>query len=541
MRAISPKGLRPLYECASSCTSHSWPNLDSEKDSGELSDLFTDRPEPDYTLGTLLPPKQGTSRDIRGHYGFMQGREQQAPNRRLDSWKEIATFFGREERTVKRWEKERGLPVHRVPGPARSGVFAYTSELSEWLNLAAPESAQISAAGGSGASGGEIGESELTTSKRVDAPSGIPASPKFQVARIFGLLVAVLLGTLILKHQLQPSANTMGSSSPVAHRANPEAEDFYLKGRYFWNKRTPEDLNKALDLFTQAIVRDPSYAQAYVGLADCYNLLREYSAMPPGEAYPRALAAAKEAVKLDDSSAEAHNSLAFVTFYWGWDATTAEHEFKRAIALSPDYVAAHHWYATFLMATRRYPEAVVEIEEARKLDPSSTPIIADKGFILYLAGQREAGLALLQQVEATDPAFLSPHVYLSEIYFFDKDYPNYFLESKKAAQLRHDAAALAIANAAETGFAAGGVGQMRQNMLQVEKKFYVQGVLPAYPLAQTYSLLGDTQDALKYLREAYEKRDTAIVLMSGDRSFESLRGNPSFDDLLARSNRPHSN
>ena len=114
---------------------------------------------------------------------------------------------------------------------------------------------------------------------------------------------------------------------------SPEAEELYLKGRYFWNKRTPEDLNKALDLFTQAIVRDPGYAQAYVGLADCYNLLREYSVMPPNEAYPRALAAAKKAVELDDNSAEAHNSLAFATFYWTWDAATAEREFKRAIAV----------------------------------------------------------------------------------------------------------------------------------------------------------------------------------------------------------------
>jgi tetratricopeptide (TPR) repeat protein len=469
----------------------------------------------------------------------MQAREQQAANRRLDSWKEIATFFGREERTVKRWEKERGLPVHRVPGPVRSGVFAYTGELSEWLNLAAPESSvQLSGAEGNGSSTGAV---EPTISKGLEAPPVVPASSKFQVARILGLLLAVLLGTLVLKHQVQPSADSTRSNSPVPHRANPEAEDFYLKGRYFWNKRTPEDLNKALDLFTQAIVRDPGYAQAYVGLADCYNLLREYSAMSPSEAYPRALAAAKEAVKLDDNSAEAHNSLAFVTFYWDWDAATAEREFKRAIALNPGYVAAHHWYATFLMATRRYPEAVIEIETARKLDPSSTPIMADKGFILYLAGQRESGIALLKQIETTEPAFLSPHVYLSEIYFFDRDYPDYFLESKKVAQLRHDPAAMAIANAAETGFAAGGVIKMRRSMLQVQKRFYLQGVLPAYPLAQTYSLLGDTQEALKYLREAYEKRDAAIVLMNGDRAFEGLRGNPSFNDLLARSNQPRLN
>jgi tetratricopeptide (TPR) repeat protein len=210
------------------------------------------------------------------------------------------------------------------------------------------------------------------------------------------LLLAILLGFLILKHQIprQPTSASAINIPPAAYRPNLEAEDLYLKGRYFWNKRTPEDLNKALDLFTQAIVRDPGYAQAYVGLADCYNLMREYSVMPPNEAYPRALAAAKKAVELDDNSAEAHNSLAFATFYWTWDAPTAEREFKRAIELNADYVAARHWYATFLMVTRRYPEAIREIEIARKLDPSSTPIVADKGFILYLAGQPAQGMTI---------------------------------------------------------------------------------------------------------------------------------------------------
>ena len=470
----------------------------------------------------------------------MQAREQQALNRRLDSWKEIATFFGREERTVKRWEKERGLPVHRVPGPARSGVFAYTAELSEWLNLTLPESPNQHSSV-AGRSGSPVREIELVNSPRVDGPAIPPSGSRFQVARILGLLVAILLGTLILKHQLQPSADSTRSNSTAAHRADPEAEDFYLKGRYFWNKRTPEDLNKAVDLFTQAIVQDPGYAQAYVGLADCYNLLREYSAMSPSEAYPRALAAAKEAVKLDDSSAEAHNSLAFATFYWDWDAATAEREFKRAIALKPDYVAAHHWYATFLMANRRYPEAVAEIEKARKLDPSSAPIMADRGYILYLAGQQEQGLALLKQIEAADPAFLSPHLYLSDIYFDGKDYPSYLSESTKVAQLRHDQEALAVLKAGERGLSTGGVRGMWESMLPVQKKFYVQGSLPPYPLAQTYSALGEKQEALKYLREAYDKRDAALLFMNVDHSFDDLRGNPSFNDLLAKSSQPRLN
>jgi tetratricopeptide (TPR) repeat protein len=395
----------------------------------------------------------------------MQAREQEASKRRLDSWKEIAAFFGRDERTVKRWEKERDLPIHRVPGGVRGGVFAYAAELSQWLKdpgAAVTESSeQHSLAEANTSSDSTVREAEPTISKQVFVPA-IPRSSRFQVARILGLLVAILLGFLILKHQIprQPNSASATNIAPAVHRPNPEAEDLYLKGRYFWSKRTPEDLNKAVDLFTQAIVRDPGYAQAYVGLADCYNLLREYSVMPEGEAYPRALAAVKKAVELDDNSAEAHNSLAFVTFYWTWDAATAEHEFKRAIALNPDYVEAHHWYATFLMATARCPEAVAEIERARKLDPSSTAVMADRGYILYRAGQARHGIAVLKQIETTEPAFLSPHLYLSNIYVEGKDYPNYFLETRKVAELRHDAAALAVVNAAERGFAAGGARAM---------------------------------------------------------------------------------
>ncbi|MGA8492948.1 MAG: tetratricopeptide repeat protein [Terriglobales bacterium] len=479
----------------------------------------------------------------------MSAGAQQASHRRLDSWKEIAAFFGRDERTVKRWEKERALPVHRVPGGVRSGVFAYTDELSQWLRdpgAAAKELLHIPDVGtdeNESSSAGDISEAASSIPKPVLLPIAARSKAKFSLARILGLPLAILLGFVILKHQVprQPTSASAISTPPVAHQPNPEAENLYLKGRYFWNKRTPEDLNKALDLFTQAIVRDPSYAQAYVGLADCYNLLREYSVMPPNEAYPRALAAAKKAVELDDNSAEAHNSLAFVTFYWTWNAATSEREFKRAIALNPDYVAAHHWYATFLMTTGRYPEAVAEIETAAKLDPASTPIVADKGLILYWAGQPEEGTALLKQIEAREPEFLSPHLYLAEIYLNGKDYPNYLSESKKVAELRHDQTAIAIVNAAEKGFADGAARGMWEGMLAAQKKFYRQGSLASYRLAQTYAQLGENQAALNYVREAIKEHDAAVLSMNKDCSFDSLRDDPSFRDLLARSTQPRLN
>src|SRR5262249_47635939 len=209
--------------------------------------------------------------------------------------------------------------------------------------------------------------------------------------------------------------------------ANREAEDLYLQGRFYWNKRTPDGLSKALDYFTQAIVHDPGYAQAYVGLADCYNLMREYTLMPSTEAYPRALAAAKKAVELDDQSSEAHASLGFVSFFGMWDAAAGEREFRRAIELNPHNSIAHHWYATYLMTLGRYRESLAEIEQAQALDPNSPSILADKGPILWLAGHREEAIARLKQLEAAEPSFISPHRYLRQIYFASGDYANYLV------------------------------------------------------------------------------------------------------------------
>ena len=234
------------------------------------------------------------------------------------------------------------------------------------------------------------------------------------------VLVAALAATLGFTYYKQASFRSVredasaGKSLAAGHTTSPEAKELYLKGRYEWDKRTPESLNKAVDYFTQAIVHDPNYAQAYVGLADCYNLLREFSAMPPEEAYPRALAAAKKAVELDDSSAEAHTSLAFATFYGSFDAAGAEREFQHALALNPNDARAHHWYATSLFAEGRYPEALSQIEIAQQLDPASTAILADKGLILLYAGPKEEGVALLKQLERTEPAFPSTYRYLQD-------------------------------------------------------------------------------------------------------------------------------
>ncbi|HEX4425778.1 MAG TPA: tetratricopeptide repeat protein [Terriglobales bacterium] len=292
-------------------------------------------------------------------------------------------------------------------------------------------------------------------------------------------------------------------------------------------------MNKALDYFTQAIVHDPGYSKAYVGLADSYNLLREFSAMPPSEAFPRALAAAKKAVELDDRSAEAHTSLAFALLYANLDQVGAEREFKRAIELDPNDGQAHHWYATALLAFGRPEEALKEIEIAQKLDPGSKAVLADKGIILYSAGQPDAAVTLLNQIEASDPSFVSPHRYLSVIAYQRKDYPGYFAEWKKTAIATEDTKDLSVEEAAETGFAAGGFHGMVEGMLPIQKQLYLQGSLGAYPLAQTYALLGKKAEALQFLRDAYNQRDMGFLYLHGDSAFNDLHDEPAYKDLMA--------
>jgi DNA-binding winged helix-turn-helix (wHTH) protein/Tfp pilus assembly protein PilF len=336
-----------------------------------------------------------------------------------------------------------------------------------------------------------------------------------------------------LIHALFNRPSLANAHHTASYAANPEAEEFYLKGRYYWEKRTPDSLNKAVDSFTQAIVHDPNYARAYVGLADSYNLLREYTVMPSSEAYPRALSAAKKAVELDDQSSEAHASLAFVSFYGMWDAATADREFRRAIELNPSNAVAHHWYATYLACLRHYPESLVEIERAQTLDPGSKSVLADKGSLLFAAGRQQEAIALLKQMEENEPDFISPHRYIKRIYLQTGDYPHYLTEARKEALLMHDSSALVIADATEKGFAAsGGKGLLEALRLQ-EQKLHDRGLFSPYYLAETCAMQGRKQEALHYLKTAYDQHADGMSEMEDDRAFDNLHDEPAFRRMLA--------
>jgi DNA-binding winged helix-turn-helix (wHTH) protein/tetratricopeptide (TPR) repeat protein len=362
-------------------------------------------------------------------------------------------------------------------------------------------------------------------------------SQRWGLVSVLPVLV-VLFAALIFRtgnqNQTTAAPHPTNSPAPDSHPANAEAGDFYLQGRFYWNQRSAESLNKAVDLFTQAIVRDPNYAPAYVGLADCYNLLREYSIMPASEAYPRALAAAKKAVELDGQSSEAHASLAFVSFYGMWDAAMADREFHRALALNPGNAIAHHWYATYLMSLNHNPESLVEIERAQGLDPDSKSVLADKGLLLFYAGRQQEAITLLTQMEKKEPSFISPHRYLKYVYFETADYPHYLMEARQEAVLMHDNPTLVIEHAAEKGFATLGPRGLLEAQRQQQKKLYDRGQFSPYALAATYSLLGSKQEALQYLETAYDQHADGVPQIESDPAFRNLHNEPAFRQLLAR-------
>jgi len=195
------------------------------------------------------------------------------------------------------------------------------------------------------------------------------------------------------------------------YTASPEAYQYYLKGRYFWGQRTENGLKKGIDYFRQAIDQDPNYALAFAGLADCYALLNAYSGAQLKEAFPRAEAAAEQALALDDNLAEAHTTRAYVEYYYKWNWAEAEREFQRALALNPNYATAHHWYAEYLMYMGRYEESAAKFDRAQKLDPLSPIVTVQQGLPYYYSRQYDRAEEEFRQAQKLEPRF-TPLVYM---------------------------------------------------------------------------------------------------------------------------------
>ncbi|HHY48303.1 MAG TPA: hypothetical protein GYA10_00920, partial [Alphaproteobacteria bacterium] len=392
---------------------------------------------------------------------------------RLNSWKEIAAFFGKDERTVKRWEVSRGLPVRRVPGGRRTSVFAYVNELEEWLT---------SRPAGRGATPAEKASASPAPPASV-LPSSRPFALWLGVLAGAGLLLALFFGPSLTT--LLPTAATQGAHVPPA-----EARELYLSGVYDWNTRTPAGLRRAIQTFEAAIAIDPGYAAAYAGLANAYNLLSQYSLAPAAEAYPKAKAAAEKALALDPELAEGYAALAFSEFYGFRQYARSAELFERALALDPGSAQVHHWYALTAMHMGDFAKPIEHISRAAELAPDSRSIRANKALILFHAGRVEEALAILTGMQTAYPDFLATPSYLATIYLAQARYGDFLREYEKAATLEQNPARLAIASAARAGLAQGGGTGMLSAMLAEQERQFALGAEPAYKLAGTAALLG---------------------------------------------------
>jgi TolB-like protein/DNA-binding winged helix-turn-helix (wHTH) protein/Flp pilus assembly protein TadD len=313
---------------------------------------------------------------------------------------------------------------------------------------------------------------------------------------------------------------------------NPEAYVSYLKGRYFWNKRTADGLKVALAYFNQAIDEDPKYAQAYSGLADTYALLGDwqYAVMTPKEALPKAKVAAIKALELDSALGEAHNSLAFCLDGFDWDFDSAGKEFRRAIELNPGYATAHHWYAWHLSLLGRYDEAIAEMRKAENLDPLSLIINADLAELLVLAHSYDESIRQSRKTIEMDPNFGLAHNQLAQAYLQKQMYDEAIAELQKAVQLSGGSPTV-IANLARA-YAASGKRSEAVKLLSDLKKRSSPGYSHASEIAVIYAALGDKDQAMIWLEKAFEERfNPGVLLRPG---FDPLRSDPRFEDLARR-------
>jgi len=570
-----------------------------------------------------------------------------ARGRRLESWKEIASYLGRDVTTVRRWEKREGLPVYRLQHSRLGSLYAYTAELDTWRNERIPEAAT----GGMGANqapetvrrvwtvialaalglvlvGGSAWfwrkrTTELATSANsrirslavlpLENLSGNPAQDYLadgmtealigRLSTIQGLRVisrtssmqfkgtrssvpeiarklnvrVVVEGSVIrsgdrvrvtaqliqgetdvhlwsgtfdrelrdvlelqsevaqsIARQIEVAVTGQERNRLVAVRTVlPEVYESYLKGRYYFNQRTGDALNKSIASFQQAIARDSGYALAYSGLADAYAMLGFRGGFPSKDALSRAKTAALKAIELDETLAEPHASLAFIAETHEWDWATAEREYKRALELNPGEARTHNWYAGYLMYVGRFDDGISEAKRARDLDPLSLPINNALAGRLLAGSRYDEALKQVQETLELDAHFAPAHQTLGWVYLHS---------GKQEEAIREFQNALQLSGTEDTdlqldlgiAYAVTGKRDEARRILAKLENLHEQGVVPSGSVAILHGALGESNEAFAWLEKAYEERDPQLTYIKAGRRFEPLRHDARFQQLVHR-------
>jgi tetratricopeptide (TPR) repeat protein len=317
-----------------------------------------------------------------------------------------------------------------------------------------------------------------------------------------------------------------------AHAVSPEVYELYQLGRYHWNKRTEAGLTKAMEYFRHAIEKDPNYALAYAGLADCYNLLGAFGYVPPMETYPRGEAAATKALELDDKLAEPHASLAWAKAVYDWDWSGAQREFERALDLNPNYASAHQWYATYYNAMGRPDDNIRELKRALELDPLSLSINNALGYTLLCQHQYDGAIEQERKTLDMDPNLVRAHIVLGWAYLEQGRYADAITEAQKAPSEvgSPNGRFLLLSRAYRKSGKIGKARRLAEERKDLSKRRHVS----AYEMANDYIGLDDKERAFEWLEKAYQERSLRPDIMRVDPCFDDLRPDPRFQALLRR-------
>ena len=319
------------------------------------------------------------------------------------------------------------------------------------------------------------------------------------------------------------------------YTTNPEAYQAYLKGRYYWNRRTAENLKKAIEEFKTAADKDPNYALAYVGLADCYTLLSEYAGVPSSETLPKAKAFAEKALSIDSTLAEPHATLGLINFnLWKWDES--EKDFKRAIELNPNYATTYHWYSILLNTLGRYGESAKMIKQANRLDPLSSVIGINISRMYQLQNNHKASIQNSLKILELDPNFAGAYYFLGMSYLKLGRNAEAVSALEKQVQLTNRAA-LGLGNLGYVYAATGKQAEAIAIIKELETK-YSRNEATGTNLAAIYAGLGDKDKAFEWLEKDFQARSGLLGIIEWAISFESLRDDPRFKDLLNRMGLP---
>jgi tetratricopeptide (TPR) repeat protein len=449
------------------------------------------------------------------------------PNERrvLDSWKEIAAYLGRSEKTCREWERKNSLPVHRLTDSPKAHVFAYAEELDEWKEQAGRP---------------PVNEKPEVRVRPVARWTALAAGVAAVVFAVVGLAVWrpwEKTGDNSAKAAPPSAARPLAVAGPqssdalrLADRRSGPAYECYLKGRYHLERGGKKGFRTAIAHFQEALDTDPLFAEAYAGLASGYYLLASNFYLAPREADPLAKAAALKAIELDEGIAEAHIVLGCVLGHYEWDLDQAEKEIRRAIALAPDFAHAHHMFAFLSLQRGRTEEAIREIEEAHSLDPLSQRITANAGCLLLLAGRHDQAEEHLAMILRQDPANGIALAYYSEVLAVRGRYREAVESGRRAVEL------LGGDNWVELLVAlyharSGERAEAEEILARLERVAGDEFVSSAMSAA-VYEALGDKEKAFALLEKAILERDFDVNWLMCAPEYGRLREDPRFVKMI---------